>query len=443
MADNTITYTLTARDLSGPTLEQNRQAVERLVGATVRHDDAMRRSAISAQAMQRQYQRMTTAAGLQYEALQRVNAALSGLVIGGTIGIAITAMSGLTQKIYDHVAAWFSAEAALKKYREQLGELEKEQRKDLETFRAQQLQLYDQIEQQQRYVNLLRERGAAQQFIDGELRRLKDLQREYNAILQSIDAVERSLKQAAAPERPETKRPKEPDDFGIDKMRSLDLQRQREEEENIAKWREEERRAEIDRAREADQEILNNSRDFVARRMDIMQEDRANAELLRQQELASERNRLVVTGYILSSLASLANSKSRAMFRIAQVAALSQAAMDATRALNTVWADPLIPTYKKPYWVAAIAAATAANVATIAGMSFGGGARGSGGGGVPSTAATTQTTAQTPTILVLRFEGSDAVTDTLANSLVEPLVKQLGERNGSSGGYQVQIERRQ
>lgn len=103
------------------------------------------------------------------------------------------------------------------------------------------------------------------------------------------------------------------------------------------------------------------------------------AEALAEREVAIQQQKSDAINGILSNLATLQNTRSRALFAIGKAAAIGQATVDTYAAANKALASA--PPPFNFALMAAVIAAGLANVATIASTGFGGGGGRSGGGG--------------------------------------------------------------
>ena len=369
--ENTVEFTLEAKDLTTAALSRVSQQVENLIKQNERLAQSGATGAVSIGRMENQLNRLTTANGLAYEAVRRVNSAIAGFFIGSTIGFVLGAMSGLTERIKEQIAAWFSAAAAIEQYKKKYAELVS-QNDLIATLRARQLQVADQIKSTTQELagldSLINQpRGVwefftfapfnsadAQANFAANQTRLAFLIGQWNELNDSIRGAQENDERAKKTLNKADQEKELLASIGFDPMRSVDLQRQRAEFDLIDKWREDERKLELaDTKAHADDMALiktwEQDQFTAAARRGMLERDK-----VRQMELERQQNLAYATQFILGSLMAFQNSNSRTMFRVAQLAAISDATIHTYMAANKALASA------PPPWNYALAAAVAA-----------------------------------------------------------------------------------
>lgn len=463
MAD-TIVYTLETRDLSTGTVNKIQGSFQRLEQEVNRLKGGLGSIIPNANQWERQMQRLTTVNGLAFEAFRRFNAAISGFFFGGAIGIVIGALNSVTGSLFEQAKEWVGLTDKIDRYKKKLAELQAFSL--AQQYQAERLILSEEIKarleriaeldrlfaarleqrkQESAFQILQRNQEAALAREREELQRLID---QYNALGESLRVVTENEERA---EKTETKAEKEARllrEIGFDPLRSLNLQYRRDELDLIAKLEAEDadRRIADERTRAKDAALIKKyEQDLVTQEFRKGLRDR---DQLRDLELERQRDQMFAIQFILGSFMAFQNSNSRAMFRIAQLAAIADATIHTYMAANKALASA------PPPWnyalASAVVAAGLANVARIASTSFGGGGGGGGAGAggagaVPATGGSTPEPPPQRVIVELNMSNvvfaDEKAAALMANLIIDPMMKALGERGGSAGGHQLVIAR--
>jgi hypothetical protein len=191
--------------------------------------------------------------------------------------------------------------------------------------------------------------------------------------------------------------------------------------------------------------------------IEIAQVTAENERAINQVRLAEAQATIQGQLQLLGTLAALSTSKSKALFLVAQAAAVAQSLVAAHAAAAQALASPPGPPTTIPLaasvlkWGYANAALAAAVRFASGSVGGGGGGIGGGGGGSSSLgqpgAATTNTEEQPKTVnITVHFENTAIVDshtkDQIVDALIPALGQALGERSGVAGNYRLQIERR-
>ena len=387
---------------SGTILDQYGRAVTRTSGALDRHSEAGHRASQSANALERQWGKLTSGTDFLAAGVMRLRGMLSAIAWGTAIGAA----AALTGILIEQARAWLTASGELEKYKQKVREAENVDREKLEIFKAQKLLLFDQIVAQRDYVTELERRGATMQFIDGETRRLRDLQAQYGALSQEIkrlSGVETETERQAREHR-EVQRQEGWNIVNAARVQLAErerLQREHGEVQRQEGWN----IVNAARVQLAERERLERDHGAV---QEVIGRQIVEAELARQKGLIlseGEKGRIIAANARaeweatqwseqkktearqagLNAAVNLANAlytfsqgKSRALFRLWQIAAISEATVNSYAAFTAALKGPPGPPWSVPIAAAALAQGLAA-VARISATSFGGG----GGGGIP------------------------------------------------------------
>lgn len=453
---NEIVYTLRGNDLWTPTVDKAIQSYTRLDHQARQYQRTLSSSIPTANQWERQMSRLTTVNGLAFEAFRRFNSMISGFFIGGAVGLVITALSSVTDQILLQVRAWFDASVELEKYKKLQQSIDSGLRDHLLTLQAQKLQTFDQIKAQREVVEGLEKQLSNERLsasyrmalinqLSAEDATLKSLEARYNDLAKSIKTVNEQVNP------PATKVPKKPtlEELGIDQFRMLNSQYRQDEEEMLRNL-EENQATRIGTERAAATQIAQIRQYEQDQQLNIMQHGMAQREQVRQMELEREQNKAFAIQFIFASLMAFQNSNSRAMFRVAQIAAIADATVHTYMAANKALASA------PPPWnyalAAGVVAAGLANVARISSTRFGGGAGGGGGGSIstPRTVGTGEadqgaTGSQRVTIditlsnVVFADERSAVL---LAHTIMPALAKNLEENDFNIGNVQLAGTRR-
>ncbi|HEY5595297.1 MAG TPA: hypothetical protein VIL61_09120 [Nitrospiria bacterium] len=367
---------------SGTILDQYGRAVTRTSGALDRHSEAGHRASQSANALERQWGKLTSGTDFLAAGVMRLRGMLSAIAWGTAIGAA----AALTGILIEQARAWLTASGELEKYKQKVREAENVDREKLEIFKAQKLLLFDQIVAQRDYVTELERRGATMQFIDGETRRLRDLQAQYGALSQEIkrlSGVETETERQAREHR-EVQRQEGWNIVNAARVQLAERER-------------------LERDHGAVQEVIGRQiveAELARQKGLILSEGEkgriiaANARAEWEATQWSEQKKTEARQAGLNAAVNLANAlytfsqgKSRALFRLWQIAAISEATVNSYAAFTAALKGPPGPPWSVPIAAAALAQGLAA-VARISATSFGGGGGGGGiggggGGGIP------------------------------------------------------------
>src|SRR3990167_390901 len=110
--ENTVEFTLEAKDLTTAALSRVSQQVDNLIKQNERLAQSGAAGATGIGRLETQLNRLTTVNGIAHDGLRRINSIIAGATFGAAFGFVAVAVSSLTETLIAQIVKWFDLETA-------------------------------------------------------------------------------------------------------------------------------------------------------------------------------------------------------------------------------------------------------------------------------------------------------------------------------------------